>query len=159
MCQVKYRVTLSTDERSELKGIVVSDRSSKLSRKRAYLLMALDEAVPPGALSDEDAAKALGMSASTAQTVRRLFVLEGFEAALRGKPRAHPPTPPKINGELEARLVQMACSKPPQGYGRWSLRLLTSRFVELAYPEGVSHETVRGVLKKTNSSLGGRSTT
>ena len=124
MCQVKYRVTLSTDERSELKGIVVSDRSSKLSRKRAYLLMALDEAVPPGALSDEDAAKALGMSASTAQTVRRLFVLEGFEAALRGKPRAHPPTPPKINGELEARLVQMACSKPPQGYGRWSLRLL-----------------------------------
>lgn len=158
MCQVKYRVTLSEDERSELKGIVVSRKSSKLSRKRAYLLMALDEAVAP-ALSDEDAAKALGMSASTAQAVRRLFVLEGFGAALRGKPRANPPTPPKIDGELEARLVQMACSKPPQGYGRWSLRLLTSRFIELAYPDGISHETVRGVLKKTNSSLGGRSTT
>lgn len=158
MCQIKYRVTLSSDERSELKEIVVSNRSSKLSRKRAYLLMALDEAIAP-ALSDEDAAKALGMSASTAQTVRRLFVLEGFDAALRGRPRAHPPTPPKIDGELEARLVQMACSKPPQGYGRWSLRLLTSRFVELAYPDGISHETVRGVLKKTNSSLGGRSTT
>lgn len=158
MCQIKYRVTLSSDERSELRGIVVSNRSSKLSRKRAYLLMALDEAFAP-ALSDEDAAKALGMSASTAQAVRRLFVLEGFEAALRGRPRAHPPTPPKIDGELEARLVQMACSKPPQGYGRWSLRLLTSRFVELAYPDGISHETVRGVLKKTNSSLGGRSTT
>ena len=158
MCQIKYRVTLSSDERSELRGIVVSNRSPKLCRKRAYLLMALDEAFAP-ALSDEDAAKALGMSASTAQAVRRLFVLEGFEAALRGRPRAHPPTPPKIDGELEARLVQMACSKPPQGYGRWSLRLLTSRFVELAYPDGISHETVRGVLKKTNSSLGGRSTT
>jgi hypothetical protein len=159
MCQVKYRVTLSPDERLELKGIVVSKKSSKLIRKRAYLLMALDDSVLPDSLSDEDAAKALGMSGSTAQAVRRLFVLEGFEAALRGKPRANPPTPPKIDGELEARLVQMACSKPPQGYGRWSLRLLTSRFVELAYPDGISHETIRSVLKKTSSSLGGRSTT
>jgi hypothetical protein len=99
------------------------------------------------------------MKASTAQNVRRLFVLEGFGAALHGNPRTDPPTPPKMDGEHEARLVQLACSKPPQGYGCWSLRLLTSRFVELAYPEGISYETVRGVLKKTNSSLGERSTT
>jgi hypothetical protein len=158
MCQIKYRVTLSADERAELKRIVVGRNSSKLSRKRAFLLMALDDALAP-ALSDEDAAKALGMKPSTAQSVRRLFILEGFEAALHGTPRTDPPRPPKIDGELEARLVQLACSKPPQGYERWSLRLLTSRFVELAYPEGISHETVRSVLKKTNSSLGERSTT
>lgn len=157
MCQIKYRVTLSADERAELKKIVLGKNSSKLSRKRAYLLMALDDTVAP-ALSDEDAAKALGMKASTAQNVRRLFVLEGFEAALHGYPRTVPPTPRKMDGEHEARLVQLACSKPPQGYERWSLRLLTSRFVELAYPEGISYETVRGVLKKTNSSLGERST-
>lgn len=156
MCQIKYRVTLSADERTELKRIVVGRNSSKLSRKRAFLLMSLDDALAP-ALSDEDAAKALGMRPSTAQNVRRLFVLEGFEAALYGNPRTDPPTPPKVDGELEARLVQLACSKPPQGYERWSLRLLTSRFVELAYPEGISYETVRGVLKKTNSSLGERS--
>jgi len=157
MCQVKYRVTLSSDERSELKKIVTSGKGPKLSRKRAYLLMALDEAF--GALPDADAAKALGMRASTAQDVRRLFVLEGFGAALHGKPRAKPSVPAKIDGGMEARLVQMACSRPPEGYGRWSLRLLTARFVELVYPEGVSRETVRGVLKKTNSSLGGRSIT
>ena len=157
MCQIKYRVTLSAEERAELKRIVVGKNSSKLSRKRAYLLMSLDDDLAP-ALSDEDAAKALGMKASTAQNVRRLFVLEGFEAALHGTPRIDPPTPLKMDGELEARLVQLACSKPPQGYERWSLRLLTSRFVELAYPEGISYETVRGVLKKTNSSLGERST-
>jgi hypothetical protein len=158
MCQIKYRVTLSADERGELKRIVVGKGSSKLSRKRAFLLMSLDDAVGP-VFSDEDAAKALGMKASTAQNVRRLFVLEGFGAALHGNPRTDPPTPPKMDGEHEARLVQLACSKPPQGYGCWSLRLLTSRFVELAYPEGISYETVRGVLKKTNSSLGERSTT
>jgi hypothetical protein len=156
MCQVKYRVTLSADERAELKRTVVSGRASKLARKRAYLLMALDEYGEVGALPDAEACKALGMKARTAQDVRRLFVLEGFEAALHGKPRAKPPVPAKIDGGMEARLVQMACSRPPEGYGRWSLRLLTDRFVELAYPHGVSHETVRGVLKKTNSSLGGR---
>lgn len=159
MCREKYRVTLTADERAELRETASRKNCLKLRRKRAYLLLALDDAIEPGALSDADAAKALGVRPSTAQTVRRLFVLEGLEAALNGKPRANPPTPAKIDGELEARLVQLACSKPPHGYERWSLRLLTSRFVELAYPEGVSHETVRGVLKKTNSSLGGRSIT
>jgi hypothetical protein len=157
MCQVKYLVTLTMDERAELKRIVVCRNSSKLSRKRAYLLMSLDGSVEPGALDDESAAKALGMKASTAQEVRRLFVLEGFAAALHGSPRGHPPTLRKVDGELEARIVQLACSKPPQGYERWSLRLLTSRIIELAYPAGISRETVRGVLKKTNSSLGARS--
>lgn len=157
MCQIKYRVTLSADERGEPKRIVVGKGSPKLSRKRAFLLMSLDDAVGP-VFSDEDAAKALGMKASTAQNVRRLFVLEGFGAALHGNPRTDPPTPPKMDGEHGARLVQLACSKPPQGYGRCSLRLPASRFVGLAHPEGIPCGTVRGVLKKTNSSLGERST-
>ena len=130
---------------------------SKIVRKRAMLLLALDDSSKVGAISDEQAAELGDLSPASIQRLRKLFVEEGFEVALHGRPRSHARRPPKIDGEMEARLVQIACSKPPAGFGSWSLRLLTSRFVELVYPEGVCVETVRRTLKKTSLSLGERS--
>ncbi len=111
MCHIKFRVTLSANERAELKIIVTDKNNSKLSSRRAYLLVSLYDALTP-ALSDDNAAKAPVMKPSTLQRVRGIFVLEGFVAALQGKPRTDPPTPPKMDGELDARLVHLACSMP-----------------------------------------------
>jgi len=75
--------------------------------------------------------------------------LEGFEASLERKKRADPPTPPKLDGKQEAKLIAMRLGKPPQGYGRWTLQLLADQLVELQVVDSISHETVRKTLKKT----------
>jgi transposase len=80
-------------------------------------------------------------------------VEEGFETALNGRKQSRHKSP-KLDGEQEAHLIALACSEPPAGYARWTLRLLAGRMVELEYTEGVSHETVRQVLKKTNLNRG-----
>ena len=97
--------------------------------------------------------EAVEVSPATVQRVRRRFVAEGLEAALR--PRPHRRTrAPLVDGVAEAHLVTLACSTPPEGIGRWTLRLLAERLVELAYVGHVSHETVRQVLKKTKCGPG-----
>jgi hypothetical protein len=157
MCQTKYRITLEDHERRLLLDLNKNPLRSKITRKRAMLLLALDHSTPAGAISDAQAAELTALTPRSILRLRKLFVEEGFEIALHGYPRSHPRRTPKIDGAMEARLVQMACSKPPGGYSNWSLRLLTSRFVELAYPEGICVETVRQTLKKTSSSPGERS--
>jgi transposase len=100
--------------------------------------------------TDEKVAEAFGIRANTVRDIRKRFVEEGLELALEGKPRKEPPTPRKLDGAGEARLIAMACGEPPEGRARWTLRLLASRLVELAIVDGISHETVRRTLKKTN---------
>ena len=91
-------------------------------------------------------------SPSTVLNVGRRYVKEGLQSALYEKPR--PGARPKLNGEIEAKLTMLACSKPPQGHSRWTLRLLASELIELELVDYVSHVTVGEWLKKTNSSLG-----
>jgi len=157
MCRIKYKITLTAQERATLRKLLCHPHRSKIVRKRAMLLLALDWNSPMGSISDEKAADLADLRPAAIQRLRKLFVEEGFEIALHGYPRTHPRRPPKIDGAMEARLVQLACSKPPEGHSSWSLRLLTSRFVELVYPDGLCVETVRKTLKKTNLSLGERS--
>ena len=90
---------------------------------------------------------------TTVVNVRRRFLTGGLPAALYDKPR--PGAKPKVTGEIEAQLIRLACSTPPEGRGRWTLRLLAERLVELEYVDYISHVTVGEVLKKTNLSLGG----
>lgn len=87
------------------------------------------------------------------ERLRQCLVEEGWETALNGRQQARYKSP-KLDGQQEAYLLALACSTPPVGRNRWTLRLLADRMVELAYVDTVSHETVRQVLKKTNSSLG-----
>jgi hypothetical protein len=89
----------------------------------------------------------------TIDRVKKRFVMEGLDAALGVAPTSRI-YEKKVDGDIEARLISIACSNPPEGFGRWSLRLLADRMVELNYVDEISHETVRKVLKKTNLSLG-----
>jgi transposase len=149
----KYHVTLADNERSLLRDLLSAGKAPARTLTHARILLKADESDGGPAWSDEAIRKALDVGLSTVARVRERFVEEGLEAALeRHKPRrdySH-----LVDGECEAHLVALACSAPPVGHKRWTLRLLADKMVECAYIDGISHETVRQVLKKTNLSPG-----
>jgi len=149
----KYHVTLADNERSLLRDLLSAGKAPARTLTHARILLKADESDGGPAWSDEAIRKALDVGLSTVARVRERFVEEGLEAALeRHKPRrdySH-----LVDGECEAHLVALACSAPPAGHKRWTLRLLADKMVECAYIDGISHETVRQVLKKTNLSPG-----
>jgi len=147
----RYRVTLTDDERVELQRMISRGKSDARVLARARALLLADESSDRGGQRDEDIVAALDLSVRTVERLRERFVEEGLPAALRPKPskRVYARL---LDGRQEARLIALACSKPPAGKRRWTLRLLAGRMVELRYADTVSHETVRQVLKKTNSS-------
>lgn len=149
----KYIVRLSEAEREELEALVKKGRVAARKRLHAQILLKVDEGEHGPGWADEAVVKALDVTIRTVERLRHCLVEEGLETALNGKKQCRYKSP-KLDGEQEARLVALACSEPPDGYGRWSLRLLADRLVELEYVDTVSHETVRQVLKKTNSSRG-----
>lgn len=151
----RYKVTLLQDERGDLEAI--TRRGSHRSQKviNALILLNCDEgAFNTQRLRGEDIATALRISMRKIDRVKKRFVEEGLDAALGRRPSSRV-YQSKTDGEFEAHLVALSCGDPPKGYARWSLRLLADRAVELEYIDSVSYETVRRVLKKTNSSRGG----
>ena len=144
----KYVVRLTAEEREWLKALVTKGRTSARTIGHAQVLLKVDADGPNW--TDAEAAEAFGMRANTVRDVRQRFVEEGVEAALNRKRRAEPPTPRKLDGAGEARLIALACGEPPDGRARWTLRLLAGQMVELAIVDGISHETVRRTLKKTS---------
>ena len=149
----KYRVRLSAEEQEELKGLVSRGRAAAYKQTHARILLLVDEAQEGGAMKDEQIAKALKVGSATVERVRRRCVEEGVEAAL-GRRQQVNRRPRKLDGEGEARLVAMACSKPPEGRAGWTLQLLADRLVEWEMVDSISTETVRQTLKKTRSSPG-----
>ncbi|TQE91708.1 MAG: helix-turn-helix domain-containing protein [Spiribacter salinus] len=148
---VKYVVRLSADERSFLEGMIRTGRDAAYRLLKARILLKADASLENGGWDNARIATALDTSASTVLRTRRQFVEEGLEAALARKKRQTPPTPRIFDGEAEARLLQLACSEPPEGHARWSLRLLEKRVVELGIVETASDSTIQRVLKKTRS--------
>ena len=144
----KYIVRLTGEERSWLKALVSKGRASARKIVRAQVLLKVDADGPNW--TDEQAAEAFGIRANTAAEIRQRFVEEGLDRALDRKQPADPPRRRKLDGAGEARLIAMACGEPPEGRARWTLRLLAGQLVELAIVDGISHETVRQTLKKTN---------
>jgi transposase len=145
----KYRVDLTENEREQLLNIARKGKSSARKVKRTLILCKADEG-----LNDQEIAQALLVGAATVSRVRQRFVEEGLESALNERPR--PGQRRKLDGKQEAHLVAVACSQPPAGHARWTLKLLAEKVVELEYADSISPETVRQVLKKTNSSRGRR---
>lgn len=150
MPKKKYIVDLTPDERQELENLISSgtERARKLARAR--ILLKADEDWTDKAISE-----ALDVGTATVERVRKRFVeWGGIEAIERRKPRRRYER--KLDGDAEARLIALACSAPPEGRERWTLRLLADKLVTLEQIdiESISYETVRRVLKKTNSSLG-----
>jgi transposase len=143
----RYLVTLTESERAALAQRVASGRSSARVLTRARMLLKADSGVAGPGWTDEAIAGALDVGRSTVERVRKRYVEDGLDAALRGR-RTRREYRTRLDGEQEAHLVALACSPPPLGRRRWTLRLLAGKLVELRYIDGVSYETVRQVLKR-----------
>jgi transposase len=148
----RYRVTLRAEEREELGRLLARGKADVRKLKHAQILLKADQAEAGPGWADERIAETLEVGLTTVQRLRRRFVEEGLAAALspyRGGKRLYVT---KLDGEQEAHLIALACSTPPEGQDRWTLRLLAGRMVELQHVDTLSHETVRQTLKKTRSS-------
>ena len=143
----KYIVRLSEEERGICQEVIKKLKGSSQKARRARILLQAD-ANGPG-WPDAKIAEAFHCRVQTIETVRKRLVTEGFQLALEGKKRQTPPTPPKLDGEGEAKLIAMRLGKPPAGYGHWTLQLLADELVTLEVVDSISHETVRKTLKKT----------
>jgi transposase len=149
----RYRITLSKQERKKLEALTRNGKTGakKFIHARALLLC---DAGPDGpAWIVAVAAEALGVTSRTIEHLKKRFVEDGLEAALVRKIREKPPRDVIFDGAFEARLIALACSDAPEGYQRWTVRLLADKAVELNFASSVSHMTVQRVLKKTNLSL------
>jgi len=149
-----YRVTLTAEERGELES--VTRKGSHASQKviNALILLNCDEGrFQDRHMRNEEVAAVLKISLRKIDRLKKRVVEEGLEVGLGGRPSERL-YEKKADGEFEAHLVALSCSAPPEGFERWSLRMLAERAVELKYIESVSYETVRRVLKKTNSNRG-----
>lgn len=144
----RYKVHLLPEERAELQRIVSTGKAAALKRRRAQILLKADQGPQGPAWTDAHICEALDVGQLTVTRTRKTFVLEGFEATLQRKKRQHPPVPRKLDGDGEAQLIALACSKPPAGHTTWTMQLYADKLVELQVVESISEETVRRTLKK-----------
>ena len=150
---VHYKVTLTSSEREQLKAIMNKGKHSSQQFRNACILLNCDSGENGQQFSNEQIAQMLQVNTKTVERVKQRFVEEGFESCIERKP--YPEIKElKADGDFEAHLIALSCSKAPEGRSRWSLRLLADKMVELKYAENISHETVRQVLKKTKLSRG-----
>jgi DNA-binding transcriptional ArsR family regulator len=148
-----YHVRLTDTERAHLQDLIAAGTAPARKLLHARILLKADEGPAGPAWADQAIADAVEVSQPTVSRVRKQYVEQGLEAALnrRAPTRVYQR---KLEGAHEARLIALACSPPPSGQARWSLRLLADKLVELEIVDGVSYQTVRRTLKKTNLSLG-----
>jgi hypothetical protein len=148
----KYKVTLTAEERQSLHELVSVGKAAALKLTHARILLKADAAPGGPAWTDARIAEAFEVNRTTVEQVRQRFVEQGFQAALVRKKQDRPSRERKLDGAGEARLIALACSEPPRGRAAWTLRLLADQLVELEIVSTISTETVRQMLKKTNSS-------
>ncbi len=151
---VKFRVTLTDEERGLLQKMVSSGKGAARRLLHARILLQADASSAGLQYPDDTIAEALGVSLSTVHRVRQRFVDESFEAALQPRQPRKRPHKITVTGTVEQQLIALACGEPPRGHGRWTIRLLADQMVELGYVPRVSRETIRHALKKTTSSCG-----
>jgi hypothetical protein len=144
----KYVLKLSLGERKTLEQVIRKGTSAAWKVQRAQALLKCDAGAEGPAWPDAKIGDTYGMTTRSLESWRKRAVEEGPLSLLERKPEDSPRVTPKIRGEQEAQLTQLACSAPPSGYARWTLRMLAARLVELEIVESVSHETVRRALKK-----------
>ena len=151
----RYVVRLSDEEKKQVTDLLGKKVLAAQKRTRAQVLLKADASPDGPAWMDGRIAEAFDVSVVTVENLRRSYVLEGLEATIERKKQGRPSRQPVLDGAKEAHLVALCCGTVPAGHGRWTLRLLADKLVELKIVDSVSHETVRRTLKKTNCSLGG----
>jgi len=154
MAMNAYKVTLTKEERDQLTEMTRTGKHAARKIIHALILLIVDRGpFNTEKQINEDICKVLKIGMRTIDRVKKRFVEEGLDAALKMAPTTRL-YENLVDGDMEAHLIALACGEPPKGYARWSLRLLADRLVELRIADSISYETVRRTLKKTNLSLG-----
>ena len=150
---IRYTIKLSEEEVKEFHLIISKGSHTSQAFRAAYILLNCDQGPYSDKVTNEQISKVLKVGMRTIDRVKKKFIEEGFEEVLerRASSRVYEK---KIDGDLEAKLVQLCCSEPPAGFAKWSLRLLADKVVELKIVDSISHVSVGNVLKKMNLSLG-----
>jgi hypothetical protein len=150
----RVKIEMTQAQREEFVEFMKGGQRNVHLVQRAQIILALDTAEGRSASRQEDVARIVGVSRQTVNDAKRDFLAAPDAASfLRRKPLEKPPVAPKITGDVEAKVVALACGKPPEGRARWTLRLLAEKTVELQIGEGLSHMSVSRTLKKHNLSL------
>lgn len=152
MPSFKYVIELNDNDKATLLDIVKKGASPARTILRANILLASDRRNETY-MTVSEIAEAYHTTPTTVQTVRTSYCEKGLEATINRKKRETPPVPAKVTGEVEAHVIALACGNPPEGYSKWTLRLLADKTVELGYIDSISHVTISSILKKTNLSL------
>jgi len=148
----KYKVYLEPEQRKRLEEIVNRGKHSATVVKRANILLSLDENTG-SVLKQEEIAKVLSVSTVTIMKISKQFVQEGLESVIHLKKCETPPVKPIATGDIEAKIIALACSEPPKGRSRWTLRLLEEKVIELQIADAISDNTIGRLLKKHHLSL------
>lgn len=151
---IRYTVKLEKEEVDELTKIINKGSHTSHTFRTAYVLLNCDEGEFAEKITNEQISKVLKIGMRTIDRIKRRFLEDGLDEALERKPTSRV-YEKKIDGEVEANLVKLCCSEPPEGFAKWSLRLLADKLVELEYVDSISHVSVGNLLKKMNLSLGG----
>jgi transposase len=141
----KYKIKLSTEEQKQLEGIIKKGKHPAREIRRANILLQLNGEKPL-----KEVAESSHCGLATVYKVSKQYVEEGMGAVLKRKRRTVPPVPAKVNGDEEAKIIALSCSEPPEGYGKWTVRLLSERIVALEIMPSISYSTVWRVLKETH---------
>ena len=149
----RYVVELTSEERNQLKRLINTGKTDAYKQRHDRILLLADEGPEGLARKDQDIVKAVGCGIATVERVRKQLVTEGLEAVLQRK-KVDRCDQRLLDGDAEAHLIALACSQPPQGYKRWTMRLLAEKMVALEIVEHCSKDTVHRALKKTNLSPG-----
>ena len=152
MPSLKYVIELNAEDKAKLTDNITKGKSPARTILRANILLASDRGNETY-MTVSEISKAYHTTPTTVRNVRASYCEKGLEATINRKKRETPPVPAKVTGEIEAHIVALACGEPPEGYSKWSLRLLADRTVELGYIDSISHVTISTILKKTNLSL------
>ena len=151
---IKYKVTLTQEEREDLGNIVRAGKTQGYKIRHAQILLALDEISANEHWTDLLISKAYHVTEKTVGNIRKRFVEKGFASALGRQKRETPPSMIEIDGEVEAKLIVLATSDAPEGRSRWTLQLLANKLIEEGVLESISATAVGTTLKKMNLSLG-----
>lgn len=149
---IKYIIELSDADRKALQAVISKGTSPAKAILRANILLASDRNNKKH-MTVAEIAEIYHTTPTTVQNVRTSYANNGLDATISRKKRETPPVPPKVTGDVEAHIIALACGDPPEGYEKWTLRLLADKCVELNYAESLSHMTVSRILKKADLSL------
>ena len=152
MPSFKYVIELSDADQAVLNDIVSKGTSSARTILRANILLASDKN-SKRYMTVAEIAEVYHTTPTTVQNVRTSYCEKGLDATISRKKRETPPVPAKITGDIEARVIALACGNPPEGYSKWTLRLLANQTIELGYIDEISYVSIMRILKKTNLSL------